>query len=81
MDVHHVKPNRINLDALVAFMALVAQALCACAGLPSAPGSAAPYANLNEPPPRRDPGVDQEAAKAKADLSARRDAARQQAFH
>jgi len=81
MDVHHEKPNRIGLAALVAFMTLIAQALCVCSGMPSAASSSAPYANLNEPPPRRDPGADQEAARAKADLSSARDAAQQQAFH
>ena len=81
MDVHHGRPNRINLAALVAFMALIAPALGACSGLPLAASSSAPYANLNEPPPRRDPGADQEAARTKADLSATRDVAQQQAFH
>ena len=81
MDVHHGKPNRTNLAALVAFMVLIAQALCACSGLPSAARSSAPYANLYDPPTRRDLGADQEVAKAKADLSAARDTAQQQAFH
>ena len=81
MDVHHGKPNRINWAALVGFMALIALALCACSRLPSATSPSGPHANLNEPPPRRDPGADQEAARAKADLNATRDAAQQQAFH
>jgi hypothetical protein len=59
----------------------VAPALCACSRLPSATSPSGPYANLNEPPPRRDPGADQEAARAKADLSATRDAVQRQAFH
>ena len=71
----------MNLAALVVFMALIARALCACSGLPSAASSSAPYANLNDPPSRRDPGADQEAARAKADLSAARDTAQQRAFH
>ena len=32
MHAHHGEPNRINLAALVAFMALIAPALCACSG-------------------------------------------------
>jgi hypothetical protein len=71
----------MNLAVLVVFMALIAQALCACSGLPSAARSSAPYANLYDPPPRRDLGADQEVARAKADLSAARDTAQQQAFH
>jgi hypothetical protein len=63
------------LAALVAFMVVIALALCACSGLPSATSSAGPYANLNEPPPRRDPAADQEAARAKAELTDRRDKA------
>jgi len=82
MDVHHGKPERAKCTALVACMALIAPALCACSGLPSATSSSAPYANLNEPPPSRDhPSADQEAARTKAELSATRDAAQQQAFH
>jgi hypothetical protein len=73
----HGKRGRITPAAFVASMALIAQTLCACSGL----SSSSRYLDLNEPPPRRDPGADQEAARAKADLNATRDAAQQQAFH
>jgi len=79
----HEKRSRIAPAAFVASMALVAQALCACSGLPSSTSASGPYPNLNEPPPSRE-SVDQ-AARAKADLTATRDdaeraAAQQQAF-
>jgi hypothetical protein len=82
----HAKRSRVNPAAFVASMALIAQTLCACSGLPSTTSSAAPYANLNEPPPRRDPMADQEAARTIAELIATRDnaersASQQQAFH
>jgi hypothetical protein len=77
----HGKRSRITPAAFVAFMALIAQTLCACSGLSQPAPSSSRYLDLNEPPPRRDPGADQEAARAKADLNATRDAAQQQAFH
>jgi hypothetical protein len=69
----HAKRSRVNPAAFVASMALIAQTLCACSGLPSTTSSAAPYANLNEPPPRRDPLADQEVARTKTELIATRD--------
>ena len=64
----HGKRSWSTPAAFVACMALVAQTFCACSSLPSAAISAAPYANLNEPPPSRDPSADEEAARTKAEL-------------
>jgi hypothetical protein len=73
IDVHRGKPNRVNWAALVAFMALIVPALCACSGLSQPAPSSSRYLDLNDPPPRRDPMADQETARAKAELTDRRD--------
>jgi hypothetical protein len=76
--------GRINAAAFGASVALIAQVLSACSGLP-ATSAAAQYPDLNELPPRAEVRADQ-MAQIKAELILVRDdqeraATQQQAFH
>ena len=78
-DLYRGKPNRASLAAVAAIVVFIAQVLGACSGVPST--TTAAYENLNEPAPRRDPSVDQDAASAKAELTSKRDKAARAASH
>ena len=80
--------GRINTAAFVASVTLIAQMLSACSGLPQpvpATSAAAPYPDLNDPPPSVALRTDQ-VAQIKAELIQTRDdqeraAAQQLALH
>jgi len=86
-------PSRININTavFVGSVALIVHTLAACSGLSqsgpaSAVSSTAPYPDVNERPPSRNPSADQEAAQTKAQPNAARGnseraAAQQQITH